>query len=55
MNQCRSFEENRMLRDELIFIGVQFLVQIHFALVIYAHWKNHSLPKSKGGCMTELT
>ena len=55
MNTCRSFEEARMMRDELIFIAVQITIQIHFAMVIYAHWKNHSLPIRKGGCATELT
>ena len=35
----------------LLFITPAIVIlNIHFAFVLYTHWKNSSLPKEQGGC-----
>ena len=41
-------------RNELIFINVQCLIQLHFIHVIWTHSKNSDLPRAEGGCQPNL-
>ena len=44
-----------LLRNELIYLNVKFVVQLHFMQVIWTHFKNADLPISKGGCVPDET
>ena len=41
-------------RNELIFINLQFFLNLHFIHVLWSHLKNADLPRSQGGCQPDL-
>ena len=49
-NDCRSQMGLSVMRDEFLIIFIMAVFQIHFALVLYTHYKNSHLLKAKGGC-----
>ena len=50
VSDCKSQVGSAVARDEFISLAITFLLQIHFCLVLYTHYKNSHLVKSKGGC-----
>ena len=54
INDCLSRASLNFRRNELIFINIQFFVQLHFIHVIWSHRQNASLPRSEGGCIPDL-
>ena len=54
LQDCMDKTEKTVLRDEIIIIAAQIIVQIHFILVLYTHYKNAHLPISKGGTKADL-
>ncbi len=53
MNDCKEQVGHTVMRDEFISLLLSILLQVHFALVLYAHYKNAHLVKSKGGCQDD--
>ena len=50
LEDCKTSVGHAVLRDELITLVGALLIQAHFALVLYSHYKNAHLSKSRGGC-----
>ena len=53
MNDCMDQVGFAMRRDEFIALVIMLLFQLHFALVLYQHYKNANLTKSRGGCLPD--
>ena len=51
---CKEKVGQTILLNELLYAAIGLLVQVHFALVLYTHYKNSHLVKSKGGCMEDV-
>ena len=49
-NDCREQMGLSVMRDEFLIIFLMAIFQVHFALVLYTHYKNSHLLKAKGGC-----
>ena len=53
MSDCKSKVGSSMARDEFIVLLVTLLWQMHLILVLWTHYKNAHLVKSKGGCQPD--
>ena len=51
--ECIQEEKHDMTRNKLVKIVLPMYVQLYFCFVIFTHYKNASLPKSKGGCIPD--
>ena len=54
VDECLTKSSLNLRRNELIFINISFIVQMHFIHVIWSHLQNSSLPRSQGGCVPDL-
>ena len=54
VDDCLTKSSLNLRRNELIFINISFIVQMHFIHVIWSHLQNSSLPRSQGGCVPDL-
>ena len=45
--------QNAHLWIELCIISIYLILQVHFSLVLYTHYKNAQLAKEKGGCQVQ--
>jgi len=52
--QCEGEITKTMVYDFLFFLLVQFVIQLHFCLVLWTHYKNSGLTKDKGGLVDDL-
>ena len=50
IEDCKSQVGYSVMRDELIGLLIGLLIQVHFSLVLYTHYKNSHLTKASGGC-----
>mmetsp|Transcript_24879 Transcript_24879/g.33988 ORF Transcript_24879/g.33988 Transcript_24879/m.33988 type:complete len:172 (+) Transcript_24879:3-518(+) len=50
VQDCRSQVGTAVARDELVSLLLTLFLQIHFCLVLWAHYTNSHMVKSKGGC-----
>ena len=53
VNDCKSQVGASVARDEFISLLITFLLQIHFCMVLFTHYKNSHMVKSKGGCQPD--
>ena len=53
MQDCKDQVGWTLMRDELIALCIGLLVQAHFALVLFSHYKNSELTMSRGGCLPD--
>ena len=53
MEDCKSQVGYSIMRDELLALCFGFAFQAHFALVLFTHYKNAQLAKSRGGCQPD--
>ena len=51
---CKAQMARGAMIKEFIGLFLSILVQVHFVLVLFTHYKNAHLTKSKGGCMPDL-
>ena len=42
-----------VLKALFVITPIVVIVNIHFAFVLYTHWKNSRLPEEQGGCADE--
>ena len=52
-DDCIEKSESILVTQEMIGMVIGLLIQGHYALVLYAHFKNADLVKSKGGCVDD--
>ena len=50
MTDCQHQIGKTVARDEFVSLVVTLLLQLHFCFVLWTHFKNSDLVKSKGGC-----
>ena len=43
------------MRDEFLSLLITLLVQAHFMIVLWSHYKNSHLTQAKGGCMPNVS
>ena len=53
VSDCRLQLGRMVLRDELLIECILIIVQVHFAQVLFTHYKNASVIRAKGGCQEE--
>ena len=53
MEDCKSQVGYSIMRDEIIALCFGLALQAHFALVLFTHFKNAELAKSRGGCQPD--
>ena len=53
INECQQEEYHDLIRSQFIKIFAPTFVQLYFCFVIFTHYKNASLPKTKGGCVPD--
>ena len=54
MDECVVHIEQSSKKASFVMTAITFLIQSHFACVVFTHWKKAHLPRSKGGCSTEV-
>ena len=54
VDDCLQKASLNFRRNELIFINLQFFLNLHFIHVIWSHLKNADLSRSQGGCQPDL-
>ena len=54
MDDCRYWIRFYIALGQLFGLLIFFVVQFHFVLVLWSHYKNSLLVKSKGGCMPDV-
>ena len=50
---CKAKVSSAVTRDEFIYVSIGLLLQLHFVLVVFTHYKNAPLTKSKGGTVAD--
>ena len=54
MDDCHTQVGHAVLKDELFYVSVAMILQVHFTLVLFTHYKNAHLTKAKGGCQQNV-
>ena len=52
MDVCLREYKGAIERADILVVSLFLALRVHYAVVIYTHWKNSDLPKGLGGCGT---
>ena len=50
LNDCRDQLKTTVMEFEVIYLILVLLLQVHYLLVLYAHYMNADKTKAEGGC-----